>query len=1072
MCIEMLFEIGKLLFDFILTIFIKMNIKPDNRSGSITSGLTGHAQDNQIMQVPWDKNSRSVLYPLTVQQCEDINNAENLLTANSVDNTTKGHKVLDNKCFAHLIITEFANKAPSKESSATQSSLATKTQHQGGPDTQGNPAVNCSVSDDDGDDVPSGEDRNATPTDADIDASPCGQDHVEPSPLKCDSSDHPQNSTSGEPPTNVESEKMTMDAAVGEGESNSGASTATNSYQIPNKSNSGPAQPPTPSDSNNTSDSIQLEESLASKPDETPVGESEPNSTITEVAAIAESNKNPVDEKEPEFDCNKPNGQGETEESMQADECDIVCGQGEVHPTTTSTPTASISSGFDNSPTYTKSDVATTSVSAENDEDRACVDDSATALNAEKATVAPTESTTAPSQPSGGTFEAILCDTPCVNAPLDPASEGYTPEECHSELADSCSLAVQDILAVADSVISSDSFTAIPPTDIKPDDDHQAAKIVDSHNGSESSAYGCPAEEAMLASVELAYQSDKQDTTLQSRKSSIVDSPAITETDRKLDDNSSRIDFPKNMVPNVISSEMTTEVSTYCEADCLSFAQHKDIKASSSDVVPSSGNYKASCVETFSKRTVDVPLLACIWTLIIMQLIQPVFTQAEATNTTSSNVTEINLMTEGNGNKSFPVTGQVNTLAVYWIIAIGIAMEFMGVIYLFAHRQQIFTSWYMVFLGMVVRACKCACWYVWHVIQMYIEYHGGQQEPLLPLTSAMDVQTSTTNSAKCLVPPSNENTPPQVIDQSLSSFEALSCDWVSESVTSNNEHLQQSIESGYHSMAPAPLSPVALPSGKDGRVHKPLRPRFDQQSTDVSSQTTELLEQGSSPTPSDNNQRMDHSDTKVECAEAENCNQGEFVSIGFHRKKPHMAVSSGEVQQEETQPGEGRSEFAGPTQCCRERNIQQLPPQVITVPPEANVELSPVQTVALPIDPTVQILAFNAAVDEAERESLDPPEDVPNCTPITLENSFFNPEQGLRLNVGLADAEVHMYQLQALPFTPPHAAIDDAADSAPVYPPLPGIPPANAELQPVFPPLPAMPSTSTPMVVIPATYGL
>ena len=150
-----------------------------------------------------------------------------------------------------------------------------------------------------------------------------------------------------------------------------------------------------------------------------------------------------------------------------------------------------------------------------------------------------------------------------------------------------------------------------------------------------------------------------------------------------------------------------------------------------------------------------------------------------------------------------------------------------------------------------------------------------------------------------------------------------------------------------------------------------------------------------------------------------------------------------------------------------------LPPQVIPnrmVSPQANVEPSSVQTVALPIAPAVQVLAFNAAVEEAEHDAPDPPTDVPNHTPITLENSFFDPEQELRLNVGLADAEVDMFQLQTPLFAQPYAAQDDIASSAPVFPRLLGIPPANAELQPVFPPLPAVPSSSTPVVVIPATY--
>ena len=529
------------------------------------------------------------------------------MTTNLVGNITKGHKLLGyNKCFTSPVIKdviEFANKAPPKQSPPTQNNPATETQRQGGPDFPSDPAVmdvNRSVSDDGGDDMPSGEDRNPIVADADIDASPRGQDHVEPSSSKCDSSSDPHNSTSGKPPTVVESEKMIMDIAVGEGESDSGASTAVNSYQIASKSNSGPAELQRSSNSNDTSDSIQPEEALANKPDKTPVGE---NLTPTEAAASSESNKNPVDEKEPDFD--KPSGQDETEESIQSDESDIVCGQGEAPPTTTSTPTTSTSSGFNDSPTDTKSDVAMSCMPTESDGDGACVDDSAAALDVGKTIMTSTESTTTSSQPSGGT---ALCDAPCVDTPVDSTSEACsvnTRDECHSESIDSCpgsSLTAQDTctVAVTDSIVSSNGCTAIPHTDIKPDNDHQAAETVDAHNGSESDVCGCPDEKVVLAGAELhvACQSDKQEATLKSHGSSVVNSPAITEAERKADDNSSSINLSANMGSNVVFSETTTEVNTCCEADCLPFVPHEDTEANSSNVVPSSGKYKASCIET------------------------------------------------------------------------------------------------------------------------------------------------------------------------------------------------------------------------------------------------------------------------------------------------------------------------------------------------------------------------------------------------------------------------------------------------------------------------------------------
>ena len=447
-----------------------------------------------------------------------------------------------------------------------------------------------------------------------------------------------------------------------------------------------------------------------------------------------------------------------------------------------------------------------------------------------------------------------------------------------------------------------------------------------------------------------------------------------------------------------------------------------------------------------------------------------------------SNVTEIVTMMLGNDSESFSATDQSEMLTVYWIVAISFIMGLLGIVYLLFCHQSIF-----FILGLVVKACKNACNCVWRVVWLLFEYTGrrsGQRvEVVPPLTSATYVLNNVTNSVK---PPSNEATPPRVNEHSSSSFEALSSK-VSENLTSNSKHLlvQQSTDSGYHSMPPMPHSPIALLSGKDRRVcvnGEPLHPRFDQQSTrvqyDISSQTTELesvnvLEPVSSPQPTGKKGRTDDSNAKVECTNAENCDPGESDSVSYHRRSPQTDASGGEVQQETTQPSERSSVFAGLTHRCREQTIQILPPIMIqnfVVPPQENVEPSPVQTIALPIGPASDVLAFNATVEETEHVAPDLPEDVPNVTPITLESLFINLERGLQLHVDLADAEVDMFQLQPPPFAQPYASQGDAADSAPVYPPLPGVPFANAELQPVFPPLPALPSTSTPTVVILITY--
>ena len=121
-------------------------------------------------------------------------------------------------------------------------------------------------------------------------------------------------------------------------------------------------------------------------------------------------------------------------------------------------------------------------------------------------------------------------------------------------------------------------------------------------------------------------------------------------------------------------------------------------------------------------------------------------------------------------------------------------------------------------------------------------------------------------------------------------------------------------------------------------------------------------------------------------------------------------VSRGGVQQEETQPSDRTSELASVSYRRRERTIQVLPPRVLTLEiPRANAGPSPIQTVALCIDPASPLLTFNAAVEEAEHSAPpDPTEDVLDCTPIVLEHSLLDSERGLLLSAGLADAEVHM----------------------------------------------------------------
>jgi hypothetical protein len=744
-----------------------------------------------------------------------------------------------------------------------------------------------------------------------------------------------------------------------------------------------------------------------------------PDSVQREEAIASKPNEAPVGEGE--ADCGGPS-QDESERSRtplpQSDGSDIVCGQGKAPAIT-----MGAYAGSKNLPTNTNSRFATTDVPLESVSDsdsvvgRPSLDDSATSLDAKKANITSTVSTES-SQPSGGASEA---DVPCVDTPLSSVSDSCsvnTPAECHDELSDASEGGSPTGQEIAVTFDSSDSL----PTDVNPDDDpseHKATEIadtVDTCTGPESEECRPTAvpDGIAMGGAELACQPDGQSTTLVPVDDH-TNSPAIKEADGKADDDSGS----SNSVTNAVSS--------------------------------SSG------------------LSPLFIMLIFMQFIYPVICQDEAVNFTSSNVTEVDSMAVENGNESLPSAGQSTVQGVYLIVAIGFAIELVCMS-LFAHRHLIFFHWYAFILGVVVRACKN----VRSCIKCVVKRRSDQ---VLPLTSATDIQNNDTNSEMRLVPPLNETAPPHEIEteRSSSSVETLSGS-VSEDMTLNGIHTQQSIESGYHSMTPAPHSRVALPSGKDGRIDRePLHSRLNQQGSRVQFQSTaldsiDISEPVCSPPPIGKKQRVDCSNN-VECTEAENCDPGgEFVLIGFRKKESRTATSRwGEVQ-EVTQQNERSSELAGLKQQRRERTIQMLPPVVITNNVVPTLEPSPIQTVAVPIDPNVSVLALNATVDDVAHDAPEPPEDVLNVTPVTLESSFIDLEQGVRPHVGLADAEVDMFQLRPPLYVAPHAAQRDTADSAPLYPPLPDIPLGNAQLQPVFPPLPALPSTSTPMVIIPVIH--
>ena len=446
--------------------------------------------------------------------------------------------------------------------------------------------------------------------------------------------------------------------------------------------------------------------------------------------------------------------------------------------------------------------------------------------------------------------------------------------------------------------------------------------------------------------------------------------------------------------------------------------------------------------------------------MILMHFIRPAISQDETINFTSSNRTEIDSMAVDNRSESFPPADQSTSQGVCCIVAIGFIVELVC-IFFFTCRRSIFFRWYMyVFiLGVVIRACKMVC----GCIKCVTKCHSDQQvEVVLPLTSAADIQNSGTNSVMHLEPTLNETTPPhQTENEHSSSLVEMLSSIVSEDETLSNQYTRQSIESGYHSTTPAPRSRIALLSRKDGRVP------IDRELTSI-----DVLEDVCSPRLIDKKRRVDCSND-VKCTEAENCDPGgEFVSTGFRKIEPRTAATRCGVEEEVTQPSEHSSELAGAglTQQRRERTIQILPPVVVQNDVVPNFEPSPARTVAVAIDPSVPVLAFNAAVDEVEHDAPDPPKDVRNVTPVTRESSFIDLEQGLQPHIGLADEEVDMFQLRAPLDATPHAAQRDAGNSAPIFPPLPAITLGNVELQPVFPPLPALPSTSTSMVVTPITH--
>ena len=644
---------------------------------------------------------------------------------------------------------------------------------------------------------------------------------------------------------------------------------------------------------------------------------------------------------------------------------------------------------------------------------RPCLDDLATSLDVDKANITSTVSTES-SQPS-----ASEAGVPCINTPLSSASDSCsisTPAKCYdksSGASEGGSPTGQKIAAAFDSSDSGDPVS----TDVSPDNascEHKANEIagaVDTLNGPElEECHPTAAPDGNpVSSAESACQPNTQDTTLVSFDAH-TNSHAITGADGKADDDS----------------------------------------------------------DSFG-----LSLLYMV--LIFMHFICPAISQDETINFTSSNVTEINSMAVENRSKSFPSADQRIIQGVCCIVVIAFIIELMYISF-FARRRSIFFHWHAFILGVVIRACKnvCSC------IKCVIKRHSDQQDEVaLPLTSATDIQNDATNSAMHLEPTLNETAPPHEIENERfsSSVETLPS-IVSEDVTLSSQYTRQSVESGYHSMTPGPHSCVALLSGKDGRVpinREPLHSRLYQQGSQVQSQSTKLdsidvSEPVCSPWPIGKKRRVDCSNG-VKCTEAENCDPGgEFVSTGFRKKEPCTAASRWGVEEEATQPGERSSELAGLAQQRREQTIQLLPPVVVPDDVVPNLEPSPVQTIAVAINPNVPMLALNAAVNEVEHDAPDLPEDVRNVTPIMLESSFIDPEQGLRPHVGLADEEVDMLQLRAPLYAIPCAAQHSTGNSAPVFPPLPAMPLGNTELQPVFPPLPVLPSTSTPMAIIPVTH--
>ena len=1033
-----------------------------DETDSVADKSTQPAQDSERVGVSCDENTpsdpnspneqnRSLGDTELYEKGNNAENKESLVNGNLKGSVKEDHKsgydkdLMAEGVYKVVIGVTWPNKPCSKRSSTDEPAASCASSEVpaesdppaqdsstkwDSPPTQDSPVnlVNPSV-DDNRDDVPSGEDGKTNNADTDVHVTPCGQDQNDRSNIF-------QSSTS---------EGANVESPVGEGEST-------------NHSN------------------------------ESAVSECGSNLKPTIAAGTAESSKTPISEGECNSDFNNPRGQDETGESSQSDESDFVCGQRvvqNVHVATEAGTTASPCSATNsNPPTNTQSNTAETSAPAETESvdkgSGASSENSATSLDANETNMTSTESTVS-SLTNGCASKGISCDTPCTDPPIDTKSEGCdvhvnTPGECQNEstdVYDGGSLTEQNPVAVVNLMVSSDSSIDIPlTTDAKSEDgpyQHEAAEIK-----SEERSCTADPDEMVTVGTKPAYQpdDDRRDTTLISYNVN-----SITETVSKADDDGASINSPVNTgMPDDKSTDNVTDVAECPPSVC------DTAKANSSSTMLSSDKYEAFYIKISqiswsysTKRTLSLPLLLSL--LIYICFIQPASSQKEPANFTISNVTEIlSSMMWWNESESFPIDDQSEKLHIYWTIVIGVAVELLCIAIL---CRPMLLEKYNFIIAFLKKAHRNACSFAWYVLRLLecIKHRNGQQvETMLSPTSATVVH----DSAQHLVVPSEETTPTRATEHHSSSAEPVSYKVSETSTPPNSNRLQQSVDSGYQSQTPIPDSCVVLLSGNDGRVHgngESLLPRSDLQSASV--QSSELSSQTTEPdsvdvltqvSPPDNrNQRAYHGNSAVECTRAENCNPGELVSVGFRMMMFRTDVSRGGVQQEETQPGNRTSELAGVSYRHRERMVQVLPPRVLTLDiPQANAGPSPIQTVAVRIDP---VLAFNATVEESEHSAPpDPAENVPDYTPIVLEHSLLNSEQGLLLSAGLADAEVHMFQLQDLPYARAYPALGGMTDSVPVYPPLPSVPSANAELQPVWPPLPVTPSTSTPMVVIPVTY--